>query len=151
MARAGRGGRQFGAAGSGCGPKGAATALLCALAACATAAAEGPEAAPPPDARPAAIAPEPAPAACPPPCTGPATAPRPPRRPADLGGMRRARVIGVLETQTGRAALIRVPGGRILRVGEGSVLRGWRVTAIDADGVRLARRGQRLGLPLLLP
>ena len=119
-----------------------------ALAALVVASAEA-GAAPMPVPRPAALAP-PAPV-CPAPCRAPVLAPRPGPRPAGLGGVRRAMLIGLVETGTGRAALLRLPGGQVSRLVEGARIRGWELRGIDADAAHFRRAGERLTLPLALP
>ena len=97
-----------------------------------------------PDGRVAAVPPEP-----PAPTHGRARLPMPPPRPADLGGLRRAMLVTVLESETGRRALLRLPGGRVLPVTSGVEVRGWRVGHIGEDRLRLTQ-GRRV-LELTLP
>jgi hypothetical protein len=57
-------------------------------------------------------------------------------------GLDHAALIGVLQTDGGRAALVRLPDGSIRRLGRGDLLMGWRVTLIGRDALRLERGGQ---------
>jgi hypothetical protein len=83
--------------------------------------------------------------------------PRPARRPGSLRrgpaatlpaardgelGLDHAALIGVLQMEDRRAALVRLPDGSIRRVGPGDMLLGWRVALIGRDALRLERGGQ---------
>ncbi|MEM9099993.1 MAG: hypothetical protein AAGC79_15875 [Pseudomonadota bacterium] len=51
----------------------------------------------------------------------------------------RTSLIGVVNIQSGRQALLRMPNGRIHRISRGDVLEGWKVDLIGQDAVRLER------------
>lgn len=62
---------------------------------------------------------------------------------AELGlPLDHAALIGILNLESGRKALLRLPGGdyRALRVGD--VIEGWRVSAIGLDAMRVSRGGE---------
>jgi hypothetical protein len=54
----------------------------------------------------------------------------------------RASLIGILNLDTGRKALLRLPNGRYRSVVVGDVLDGWRVSLIGTDAMRITRSGQ---------
>ncbi|MEO0913173.1 MAG: hypothetical protein AAFY59_09315, partial [Pseudomonadota bacterium] len=51
-------------------------------------------------------------------------------------------LIGVFGTSSRRHALMRMPNGRYVKVRPGDTVRGYQVTAISADAIRLRRRGR---------
>ena len=51
-------------------------------------------------------------------------------------------LIGILNLDTGRKALLRLPGGRYRSVIVGDVLDGWRVSIIGTDAMRVTRDGE---------
>ena len=51
-------------------------------------------------------------------------------------------LIGVYGTSSQRHALVRLPGGRMVKVRPGDTVRGYQVTAISADAISLRRRGR---------
>jgi len=55
----------------------------------------------------------------------------------------RMSLIGTMGTDTVRRALIRLPSGRIERVGVGDTLRGRRIDAIEPERVLLSRNGRQ--------
>ena len=73
----------------------------------------------------------------------------PPVRPAF--GMRadRAALVGVLNLESGRAALLRLPGGVFRKARVGDVLDGWEVTAIGADAMQIRRGAESRTLLLV--
>ena len=54
----------------------------------------------------------------------------------------RTALIGVLNLDTGRKALLRLPNGRYRTVIVGDVLDGWRVSMIGVDAMRITRGGE---------
>ncbi|MHA3913310.1 hypothetical protein [Halovulum sp. GXIMD14793] len=56
--------------------------------------------------------------------------------------MREMTLIGVFGATKNRHALIRLPGGKMVKVATGDTVRGYQVTAISADAIRLNRRGK---------
>jgi hypothetical protein len=58
-------------------------------------------------------------------------------------------LIGILNLDSGRKALLRMPDGRYRSVVVGDVLDGWRVSAIGVDAMRVTRSGQDLTLLLV--
>lgn len=54
----------------------------------------------------------------------------------------RAALIGVMTLSSGRAALLRMPGGDVQRLAVGDMVEGWRVSAIGNDAIRLSREGE---------
>lgn len=58
-------------------------------------------------------------------------------------------LLGLFGPDTDMRALIRLPGGRVVRVETGSRLKGANVVAIDADGLILLKRGKtrRITMP----
>lgn len=58
-------------------------------------------------------------------------------------------LLGLFGPQEDLTALIRLPGGRIVRVRPGARLTGGTVAAIDANGLVLQKRGQtqRIAIP----
>ncbi|MEM9428849.1 MAG: hypothetical protein AAGA32_05060 [Pseudomonadota bacterium] len=61
---------------------------------------------------------------------------------SDALPMRELALIGVFGTQTARHALVRLPGGRLVKVYSGDTVRGYQVTAISPDAIRLRRSGR---------
>ena len=57
-------------------------------------------------------------------------------------------LIGIFGKSSARRALIRLPQGRIIRVSNGGKIRGWTVSAISDDAVRIQRRGENRVLRL---
>ena len=58
-------------------------------------------------------------------------------------------LIGILNLDTGRKALLRLPGGRYRSVIVGDVLDGWRVSIIGTDAMRVTRGGKDQTLLLI--
>ena len=58
-------------------------------------------------------------------------------------------LIGVIDAQSGREALLRMPSGDFLKVAAGDTVRGWRVSLIGRDAVRLTRGGESRTLLLV--
>ena len=58
-------------------------------------------------------------------------------------------LISILNLDTGRKALLRLPNGRYRSVIVGDVLDGWRVSMIGADAMRITRSGEDRTLPLV--
>jgi hypothetical protein len=58
-------------------------------------------------------------------------------------------LIDILNLDTGRKALLRLPNGRYRSVIVGDVLDGWRVSMIGADAMRITRSGEDRTLPLV--
>lgn len=58
-------------------------------------------------------------------------------------------LIGVVQVQSERQAIIRLPGGRFKRVRRGDELDGWRVGEIGRDSLRLELDGDSIILPLM--
>lgn len=54
----------------------------------------------------------------------------------------RTALIGILNLQNGRQALLRLPDGSFERVRTGDVLDGWRVSVIGRDAMRLTKGGE---------
>ncbi len=54
----------------------------------------------------------------------------------------RTALIGILNLDTGRKALLRLPNGRYRTVIVGDVLDGWRVRMIGVDAMRITRSGE---------
>lgn len=75
------------------------------------------------------------------------------RRSATQSGLPlgKASLIGVLEIDSRRIALLRLPSGRFKRVGLGQVLDGWKVSAIGKTAMRLTKQGQNRTLLLVDP
>jgi hypothetical protein len=63
--------------------------------------------------------------------------------------MDRAALIGILNLETGRKALLRLPNGRYRSVIVGDVLDGWRVSLIGVDAMRITRSGEDRTLLLI--
>jgi hypothetical protein len=63
--------------------------------------------------------------------------------------MGRAALIGILNLETGRKALLRLPNGRYRSVVVGDVLDGWRVSLIGVDAMRITRSGEDRTLLLI--
>jgi hypothetical protein len=61
----------------------------------------------------------------------------------------RTALIGILDLDTGRKALLRLPDGRYRSVIVGDVLDGWRVAIIGPDAMRFTRGGEDLTLLLV--
>ncbi|MEL6478081.1 MAG: hypothetical protein AAFR17_12215 [Pseudomonadota bacterium] len=61
----------------------------------------------------------------------------------------RTSLIGIINVNSGREALVRLPNGRFRRVGRGDVLDGWRVSLIGRDAMRLSRSGKNHTLLLV--
>ncbi len=51
-------------------------------------------------------------------------------------------LIGILDLESGRRALLRLPNGRYRSVVVGDVLDGWRISLIGLDALRVTRSGQ---------
>ena len=60
----------------------------------------------------------------------------------------RVNLLGVYGTNSDRSALVRLPGGRILKVQVGDALDGGRVAAIGADNLYYVKNGQNLQLTM---
>ncbi|MEL6576701.1 MAG: hypothetical protein AAFQ81_12500, partial [Pseudomonadota bacterium] len=58
-------------------------------------------------------------------------------------------LIGVLELETGRQALLRLPNGRYQRLSVGDEAEGWQITAIGGQSIRLRRQGDERVLALV--
>lgn len=58
-------------------------------------------------------------------------------------------LIGVIDANSGRKALLRKQDGSFLRVARGDVVDGWRVSDIGRDAMRLTRKGQNRTLLLV--
>lgn len=58
-------------------------------------------------------------------------------------------LIGVIDANSGRRALVRMPDGKFLKVARGDVLDGWRVNSITREAMRLTRAGQNRTLLLV--
>ena len=102
-------------------------------------------AAPKPKPRPLAIAP-PLPAKIDPPSIRISNrAPRRVRSAAAEHGLalHETNLIGIIDANTGRQALLRLSGGDYLKVRRGDQVEGWRVSTISAESVRLTRNGKR--------
>ncbi|MEM7508090.1 MAG: hypothetical protein AAF415_15250 [Pseudomonadota bacterium] len=63
--------------------------------------------------------------------------------------LERTSLIGIINVNSGREALIRLPNGRFRRVGRGDVLDGWEVSLIGRDALRLSRSGKNHTLLLV--
>jgi hypothetical protein len=63
--------------------------------------------------------------------------------------MDRATLIGIINLETGRKALLRLPNGRYRSVVVGDVLDGWRVSLIGFDAMRITRSGEDRTLLLI--
>ena len=74
---------------------------------------------------------------------------QPSRPPAHLSPLERTALIGILNLDTGRKALLRLPNGRYRSVIVGDVLDGWRVSLIGADAMQLTRGGEDMTLLLI--
>ncbi|MEM8790898.1 MAG: hypothetical protein AAGE80_04725 [Pseudomonadota bacterium] len=61
----------------------------------------------------------------------------------------RTSLVGVINLQSGREALLRLPSGRFQRIAQGDVIEGWTVTLIGQDAVRLKRGGEQHTLVLV--
>ncbi len=61
----------------------------------------------------------------------------------------RTALIGILQLETGRSALVRLPDGAVRRLSRGDDVGGWRVSLIGRDAVRLERSGQSRTLLLV--
>lgn len=61
----------------------------------------------------------------------------------------RMALIGVLNLETGRQALLRLPNGRYERLKIGDTVEGWQVSTIGADTMRLSRNGEERTLILV--
>jgi hypothetical protein len=57
-------------------------------------------------------------------------------------------LIGLFNGPDGGAALVRLPGGAVVRVAAGTQVAGGRVTAIDEDGLHLSRGSETLRLTM---
>ncbi len=51
-------------------------------------------------------------------------------------------LIGILDLESGRKALLRMPDGRYRSVVTGDTIDGWRVSMIGIDAMRVTRSGQ---------
>lgn len=60
-------------------------------------------------------------------------------------------LIGVIEANSGRQALIRLPNGGFRKVGQGDKVNGWRVSSVNRESVRLTRKGEKRTLLLVTP
>ncbi|MEM7189539.1 MAG: hypothetical protein AAF439_07995, partial [Pseudomonadota bacterium] len=80
-----------------------------------------------------------------------ALAPTSVRRAATQTGLSldRTSLIGVIDANSGRKALLRMPSGDFRKVSRGDVIEGWRVSAIGRDAMRLTRQGQNRTLLLV--
>ncbi len=80
-----------------------------------------------------------------------ASAPPPVRGAASETGLPQGRVslIGILNLETGREALLRLPDGEFRSVGIGDMLDGWRVSAIGVDALRVSRGAEERTLLLV--
>ncbi|MDT8344144.1 MAG: amidophosphoribosyltransferase, partial [Thermohalobaculum sp.] len=58
-------------------------------------------------------------------------------------------LIGILNLETGRQALLRLPNGRYERLAVGDTIEGWKVRGIDTDAMRLVRGAEERTLPLI--
>jgi hypothetical protein len=58
-------------------------------------------------------------------------------------------LIGVIDANSGREALLRTPSGDYLKVARGDEVAGWRVSAIGHDAMRLTRGGESRTLLLV--
>lgn len=58
-------------------------------------------------------------------------------------------LIGVIDANSGRRALVRLPDGDFRKVSRGDVLNGWRVSSISREAMRLTRQGQNRTLLLV--
>ncbi|MEM0987314.1 MAG: hypothetical protein AAGK00_00430 [Pseudomonadota bacterium] len=58
-------------------------------------------------------------------------------------------LLGVLQGQNGRQALVRLPSGDFRKVARGDMLDGWRVTSIGTAAMRLSKQGQNRTLLLV--
>jgi hypothetical protein len=74
------------------------------------------------------------------------------RRSASLQGLEldSTSLIGILDAQSGRQALLRTAAGEFLKVGRGDSVEGWRVSAINREAVRLTRGAQSRTLLLTI-
>lgn len=61
----------------------------------------------------------------------------------------RMALIGILNLETGRQALLRLPNGRYERLKVGDNVEGWKVSSIGADAMRLSRNGEERTLILV--
>ncbi|MCL5777955.1 hypothetical protein M1105_13280 [Limibaculum sp. FT325] len=61
----------------------------------------------------------------------------------------RTALIGILDIETGRQALLRLPNGRYERLMLGDSVEGWTVSAIGIDAMRLTRNGEERTLRLV--
>jgi hypothetical protein len=57
-------------------------------------------------------------------------------------------LIGLFNGPEGGSALVRLPGGAVVRVAPGTQVAGGRVTAIDEDGLHLLRGGETIRLTM---
>lgn len=76
------------------------------------------------------------------------TAPLPKARPPSTG---RASLIGIVNLETGRTALLRLANGKFRQVAVGDMLDGWRVSMIGTDAMRISRGGKDRTLLLISP
>jgi len=60
-------------------------------------------------------------------------------------------LIGIIQLDSARQALLRLPGGEVRRVAKGDLLEGWRVSLIGRAALRLTREGETLTLLLVGP
>lgn len=58
-------------------------------------------------------------------------------------------LIGVIEANSGRRALVRLPDGDFRKVSRGDDVNGWRVSSIERAAMRLTRKGQNRTLLLV--
>ncbi|MGF1446534.1 MAG: hypothetical protein ACFBRM_10085 [Pikeienuella sp.] len=61
----------------------------------------------------------------------------------------RAVLIGILQLETGRSALVRTADGQVRRLSRGDAVDGWRVALIGRDALRLERSGRSKTLLLV--
>ena len=59
-------------------------------------------------------------------------------------------LIGVMDARNGRRALVRLPGGEYLKVTNGDLLNGWRVSSISREAMKLTRQGRQRTLQLIV-
>ncbi|MEM9059168.1 MAG: hypothetical protein AAGD13_01795 [Pseudomonadota bacterium] len=58
-------------------------------------------------------------------------------------------LIGVMDARNGRRALVRLPDGEYLKVTNGDLLNGWRVSSISREAMKLTRQGRQRTLVLI--
>ncbi len=82
--------------------------------------------------------------------------PRDPNRGAVRTGTRQvaldlnaASLVGIINSDTGRRALVRLPGGEFKRLSRGDQIDGWKVSMIGVDAMQLSRGGQNVTLLLI--